>query len=230
MPAVPGKLSGGPTSIIQAAAIAAGGRIAPPSTAASHFKAAQSKNAVHIRPCGSILSKSTGSTNPLTSAARGSKSTGSKQLTQSGAPGLSGQPSTDDGFPLDIDSDEKMKVEDGMDVVMVKRESEGEVDGLGNCHGVDFPRTEESTVESLNSESDGLKAADANKGKSAVSSPGRKENETGKSTSEENKDMVVDSGDGSMVAELKRESEPEKTKIQFSNMVGNLDSPTPEDP
>ncbi|MQM05068.1 hypothetical protein Taro_037877 [Colocasia esculenta] len=53
---IPVKPLGGPSSIIQAAAFAAGGRIAPPSTAASHFKAAQSKNAVHIRPGGSLPS------------------------------------------------------------------------------------------------------------------------------------------------------------------------------
>ncbi|KAJ8476470.1 hypothetical protein OPV22_020197 [Ensete ventricosum] len=46
------KPSSGPNSLIQAAAFAAGGRIATPSTAASLFKAAQSKNAVHIRPGG----------------------------------------------------------------------------------------------------------------------------------------------------------------------------------
>ncbi|CAL9108305.1 unnamed protein product [Musa acuminata var. zebrina] len=46
------KPSTGPSSLIQAAAFAAGGRIATPSTAASLFKAAQSKNAVHIRPRG----------------------------------------------------------------------------------------------------------------------------------------------------------------------------------
>ncbi|RWW20003.1 hypothetical protein GW17_00015917 [Ensete ventricosum] len=46
------KPSTGPSSLIQAAAFAAGGRIATPSTAASLFKAAQSKNAVHIRPNG----------------------------------------------------------------------------------------------------------------------------------------------------------------------------------
>ncbi|CAD5178093.1 unnamed protein product [Musa acuminata subsp. malaccensis] len=49
---VPVKPSSGPNSLIQAAAFAAGGRIATPSTAASLFKAAQSKNAVHIRPGG----------------------------------------------------------------------------------------------------------------------------------------------------------------------------------
>ncbi|ONK58239.1 uncharacterized protein A4U43_C09F10030 [Asparagus officinalis] len=49
-PGIPGKPLVGPNPLIQAAAFAAGGRIANPSTAASLFKAAQSKNAVHIRP------------------------------------------------------------------------------------------------------------------------------------------------------------------------------------
>uniref|UniRef100_A0A1D1YD76 Telomeric repeat-binding factor 1 n=1 Tax=Anthurium amnicola TaxID=1678845 RepID=A0A1D1YD76_9ARAE len=44
------KPLGGPNSTIKAAAFAAGARIATPSTAASHFKAAQSKTAVYIRP------------------------------------------------------------------------------------------------------------------------------------------------------------------------------------
>lgn len=45
----------GPNPLIQAAAFAAGGRIANPSTAASLFKAAQSKHVVHIRPGGGSL-------------------------------------------------------------------------------------------------------------------------------------------------------------------------------
>jgi len=71
-PTMPGKPLGGPNPLIQAAAFAAGGRIANPSTAASLFKAAQSKNAVHIRPGGSslpisstIANKSSASTNSL---------------------------------------------------------------------------------------------------------------------------------------------------------------------
>lgn len=48
-PVIPGKPLVGPNPLIQAAAFAAGGRIANPSTAASLFKAAQSKSAVHIR-------------------------------------------------------------------------------------------------------------------------------------------------------------------------------------
>lgn len=43
------------SSLIKAAAIAAGGRIVAPSTAASLFQAAQSKNAFHIRAGGSYL-------------------------------------------------------------------------------------------------------------------------------------------------------------------------------
>ncbi|KAJ0972023.1 hypothetical protein J5N97_019982 [Dioscorea zingiberensis] len=49
---------GVPNSMIQAAAFAAGGRIATPSTAASLFRAAMSKNAVHIRPGATSLPKS----------------------------------------------------------------------------------------------------------------------------------------------------------------------------
>lgn len=48
----------GPNSMIQAAAVAAGARIANPSTAASLFKAAQSKNVVHIRQGGSVPTSS----------------------------------------------------------------------------------------------------------------------------------------------------------------------------
>ncbi|KAG1369860.1 chitinase-like protein PB1E7.04c [Cocos nucifera] len=57
-PAAPGKPSVGPNPLIQAAAFAAGGRIATPSTAASLFKAAQSRSAVHIRPGGGPSPKS----------------------------------------------------------------------------------------------------------------------------------------------------------------------------
>ncbi|KAG0470980.1 hypothetical protein HPP92_015526 [Vanilla planifolia] len=48
-PPAQAKPSIGPNPLIKAAAFAAGGRIATPSTAASLFKAAQSKNAVRIR-------------------------------------------------------------------------------------------------------------------------------------------------------------------------------------
>ncbi|RWR74113.1 SANT/Myb domain-containing protein [Cinnamomum micranthum f. kanehirae] len=48
------NLPTGPNPLIQAAAVAAGARIATPSTAASLFKAAQSRNAVHIRQGGSV--------------------------------------------------------------------------------------------------------------------------------------------------------------------------------
>ncbi|XP_010912489.1 uncharacterized protein [Elaeis guineensis] len=51
-PVAPVKSSIGPNPLIQAAAFAAGGRIATPSTAASLFKAARSKCAFHIRPVG----------------------------------------------------------------------------------------------------------------------------------------------------------------------------------
>ncbi|KAL5714060.1 hypothetical protein ACHQM5_016072 [Ranunculus cassubicifolius] len=51
-PPVPFKSTPSPNPMIQATAVAAGARIAPPSTAASLLKAAQSKNAVHIRPGG----------------------------------------------------------------------------------------------------------------------------------------------------------------------------------
>ncbi|XP_038989142.1 uncharacterized protein LOC103701275 [Phoenix dactylifera] len=57
-PVAPGKPSVGPNPLIQAAAFAAGGRIATPSTAASLFKAAQSKSAVHIRHGGGANPKS----------------------------------------------------------------------------------------------------------------------------------------------------------------------------
>lgn len=56
----PGKPAVGmpKNSMIQAAAFAAGGRIATPSTAASLFRAALSKNAVHFRPGTTSLPKS----------------------------------------------------------------------------------------------------------------------------------------------------------------------------
>ncbi|KAH7685421.1 Myb domain-containing protein [Dioscorea alata] len=56
----PGKPAVGmpKNSMIQAAAFAAGGRIATPSTAASLFRAALSKNAVHFRPGATALPKS----------------------------------------------------------------------------------------------------------------------------------------------------------------------------
>ncbi|WOL02333.1 hypothetical protein Cni_G11052 [Canna indica] len=63
---VPVKPSTGPNSLIQAAAFAAGGRIATPSTAASLFKAAQSKNAVHIRPGGGARPSQISNVKPLT--------------------------------------------------------------------------------------------------------------------------------------------------------------------
>lgn len=56
-PAVPFKALPGPNPMIQATAVAAGARIATPSTAASLYKAAQSKNVVHIRPGGSSMFK-----------------------------------------------------------------------------------------------------------------------------------------------------------------------------
>ncbi|XP_073013861.1 uncharacterized protein [Typha latifolia] len=62
------KASVGSSSLIKAAAFAAGGRIAAPSTAASLFKAAQSKIAVHIRPRGGSITKSL-ITNPKPSTA-----------------------------------------------------------------------------------------------------------------------------------------------------------------
>ncbi|KAF6145819.1 hypothetical protein GIB67_028814 [Kingdonia uniflora] len=51
----PAMAPAGPNSMIQAAAVAAGARIANPSTAASLLKAAQSKNVVRIRPGGGNL-------------------------------------------------------------------------------------------------------------------------------------------------------------------------------
>ncbi|XP_008784210.2 mucin-17-like isoform X1 [Phoenix dactylifera] len=54
----PVKSSAGPNPLIQAAAFAAGGRIATPSTAASLFKAAQSKRAFNVRPGGGAHQKS----------------------------------------------------------------------------------------------------------------------------------------------------------------------------
>ncbi|KAG6524103.1 uncharacterized protein LOC122045724 [Zingiber officinale] len=65
---VSAKPSVGPNSLIQAAAFAAGGRIATPSTAASLFRAAQSKNAVHIRPGGGARSSPINNVKPLTLA------------------------------------------------------------------------------------------------------------------------------------------------------------------
>lgn len=47
-----------PDSMVKAAAVAAGARIATPSDAATLLKAAQSKNAVHIMPGGSVLKSS----------------------------------------------------------------------------------------------------------------------------------------------------------------------------
>ncbi|CAA6668670.1 unnamed protein product [Spirodela intermedia] len=105
VPAVTVKSLGGPSSIIQAAAIAAGGRIAPPSTAASHFKAAQSKNAVHIRPGGALPSSSIPATKalppvsirctktPISPKEAATSPLGSRPSTHQGACGLSGQPS-----------------------------------------------------------------------------------------------------------------------------------------
>lgn len=62
------KPSTGLNSLIQKAAFAAGGRIANPSTAASLFKAAQSKNAVRIRPRGAPPISQVGVTKPSSSA------------------------------------------------------------------------------------------------------------------------------------------------------------------
>lgn len=105
VPAVAVKPLGGPSSIIQAAAIAAGGRIAPPSTAASHFKAAQSKNAVHIRPGGALPSSSIPAPKapppvsirctktPISPKEAATSPLGSKPSTHLGACGSSGQPS-----------------------------------------------------------------------------------------------------------------------------------------
>uniref|UniRef100_A0A5B6ZG55 Uncharacterized protein n=1 Tax=Davidia involucrata TaxID=16924 RepID=A0A5B6ZG55_DAVIN len=58
-----------PDDLVKAAAVAAGARIATPSDAASLFKAAQEKNAVHIMPGGGSLIKPSGagSANPLPS-------------------------------------------------------------------------------------------------------------------------------------------------------------------
>ncbi|XP_020106617.1 uncharacterized protein LOC109722859 [Ananas comosus] len=56
-PLDPTKAFIGPNASIKAAAVAAGGRIATPSTAASLLKAAQSKNAVHIKSHGQGLPK-----------------------------------------------------------------------------------------------------------------------------------------------------------------------------
>ncbi|XP_010277512.1 PREDICTED: chitinase-like protein PB1E7.04c [Nelumbo nucifera] len=69
----PVKSTLGPNPMVQAAAVAAGARIANPSTAASLLKAAQSKNAVHIRPGGGSLMKASvgGNTKPLTTSHAG---------------------------------------------------------------------------------------------------------------------------------------------------------------
>ncbi|KAL3514271.1 hypothetical protein ACH5RR_026988 [Cinchona calisaya] len=62
------KSSLSPDSMVKAAAVAAGARIATPSDAATLLKAAQSKNAVHIMPGGSVLKSSmAGNTNSLPS-------------------------------------------------------------------------------------------------------------------------------------------------------------------
>ncbi|XP_043713388.1 uncharacterized protein LOC122661935 isoform X2 [Telopea speciosissima] len=69
----PVKPALGPNPMVQAAAVAAGARIATPSTAASLLKAAQSKNAVHIRPGGNSLIKTSvaSGTKPLTTSHAG---------------------------------------------------------------------------------------------------------------------------------------------------------------
>ncbi|KAK9136169.1 hypothetical protein Syun_015499 [Stephania yunnanensis] len=56
-PSVPVMATVSPDPMIEAAAVAAGARIATPTAAASLLKAAQSKNAVHIRPGGGPLMK-----------------------------------------------------------------------------------------------------------------------------------------------------------------------------
>ncbi|PIA56190.1 hypothetical protein AQUCO_00700504v1 [Aquilegia coerulea] len=65
-PTVPFKSHSGSDPMIQAAAVAAGARIATPSTAASLLKAAQSKNVVHFRPggCSMIKTSLPGATKP----------------------------------------------------------------------------------------------------------------------------------------------------------------------
>ncbi|XP_058069351.1 uncharacterized protein LOC131218680 isoform X2 [Magnolia sinica] len=68
----PIKHSTGPNPIVQAAAVAAGARIANPITAATLFRAAQSKTAVHIRHGVSVPASSLpGVTNPLASGHMG---------------------------------------------------------------------------------------------------------------------------------------------------------------
>ncbi|KAG1331076.1 chitinase-like protein PB1E7.04c [Cocos nucifera] len=66
------KSTVGPNPLIQAAAFAAGGRIATPSTAASLLKAARSKSAFHIRHVGGVHQKSatmTAKSSPTTNIA-----------------------------------------------------------------------------------------------------------------------------------------------------------------
>lgn len=66
--AMPSKATVSPDSLVKAAAFAAGARIATPSDAASLLKAAQSKNAVHIMPGGSLVKSSVaGTSNSLPS-------------------------------------------------------------------------------------------------------------------------------------------------------------------
>lgn len=66
--AMPSKSTVSPDSLVKAAAFAAGARIATPSDAASLLKAAQSKNAVHIMPGGSLVKSSVpGTSNSLPS-------------------------------------------------------------------------------------------------------------------------------------------------------------------
>lgn len=75
------KSSTGPDPMIQAAAVAAGARIAPASAAASLLKAAQSGNVVHIGPGGVSMGKA-GMTNQV-----GNSTVTSNMKAGSGAPG-----------------------------------------------------------------------------------------------------------------------------------------------
>ncbi|XP_078433297.1 uncharacterized protein LOC144704670 [Wolffia australiana] len=148
----------GPSSMIQAAAIAAGGRIAPPSTAASHFKAAQSKNAVHIRPGGPILSKS----GPSTSTSRGPKAPVSPKEAgvTTNVSKLSSQPTPatgNDSGDMDVEADDVSKVESMGDSKMGPKTSESTnlaPDGAGNGDGL---RSEDTQTGKLEREKETVK-------------------------------------------------------------------------
>jgi hypothetical protein len=92
----------GPSSI-QAAAIAAGGRLATASTAASFLKAAQSKNVVHIKSLGATSLKSSASSKASIVVEHGTQPGGSQHLeplNASAVHGVSGVTAVNQSGPL----------------------------------------------------------------------------------------------------------------------------------